>query len=407
MSSSGWCDLPSDIWDLVLCNLVSTDRVYSVACAAEALAALGQVCKHTRRLAAERWEALAAGCPSVPPCPLTSLPFVFGLDSSATGERGIFSVSRHGRRLEWPAVAVELHRGRDSQVNFGPLALQTCLAIFGVKRAADWGDLEACAAELRARLPTPGQVGSCRAPLKLLLEVRRLRCETLAGPEAKRCFHLSNADLSCLALVKEPSLFSRSGRARQYRLLDAQRAARDKYGSEAAMLRQARRNREAAQRFHKTSSGGQQERQRQLLLELEARGLNILDGFLAAQRYIQGLPGGPNGLAGTPQSLEEAAESIARRRFIVAHCSPERALALAGCQWAAQETEQLAVKDRKFFLWEEQLKREGLLEWLESQGSLAEALECSNLPASMHREIKEWFLACKVTSTTIARQSKC
>ncbi len=62
--------------------------------------------------------------------------------------------------------------------------------------------MEACAAELRARLPTPGQVGSCRAPLKLLLEVRRLRCETLAGPEAKRCFHLSNADLSCLALVK-------------------------------------------------------------------------------------------------------------------------------------------------------------------------------------------------------------
>ncbi len=65
------------------------------------------------------------------------------------------------------------------------------------------------------------------------------------------------------------------------------------------------------------------------------------------------------------------------------------------------------MKDRKFFLWEEQLKREGLLEWLESQGSLAEALECSNLPASMHREVKEWFLACKVTSATIARQSKC
>ncbi len=56
---------------------------------------------------------------------------------------------------------------------------------------------------------------------------------------------------------QEPSLFSRSGRARQYRLLDAQRAARDKYGSEAAMLRQARRNREAAQRFHKTGRSGQ------------------------------------------------------------------------------------------------------------------------------------------------------
>lgn len=95
--------------------------------------------------------------------------------------------------------------------------------------------------------------------------------------------------------------------------------------------------------------GAQQERQRQLLLELEARNLNILDGFLAAQRYIQGLPGGPNGLAGTPQSLEEAADSIARRRFIVAHCSPERALALAGCQWAAQETEQLVGPIMLFF----------------------------------------------------------
>lgn len=120
MSTSDWRDLPSDIWDLIVINLISLDELCSVACAAEALAALGKVseqpqvmhtfqntridcmkhlekslfgpraqsvtvlllkvCKHTRRLAAERWESLAAGCPSVPPCPLTSLPFVFGLD---------------------------------------------------------------------------------------------------------------------------------------------------------------------------------------------------------------------------------------------------------------------------------------------------------------------------------------
>lgn len=48
-------------------------------------------------------------------------------------------MSRHGRPLEWRAVAAELHRGRDSQVNFGPTALQTCLVSLGVKRAATWG----------------------------------------------------------------------------------------------------------------------------------------------------------------------------------------------------------------------------------------------------------------------------
>ena len=64
------------------------------------------------------------------------------------------------------------------------------------------GDAEACAAELRVRLPMPGQMGSCRAPFRLLLEVRRLRCETMAGPEAKRRFHLSDMDLKRLTLVK-------------------------------------------------------------------------------------------------------------------------------------------------------------------------------------------------------------
>lgn len=87
----------------------------------------------------------------------------------------------------------------------------------------------------------------------------------------------------------------------------------------------------------------QQERQRQLQAELESRGLKVSDGFLAAQRHIQGLAGGSGGMAGPPHTLEEAVAAIERRRFIAAHCSPERALALAGCQWAAQEMEQKVV----------------------------------------------------------------
>ena len=52
-----------------------------------------------------------------------------------------------------------------------------------------------------------------------------------------------------------------------------------------------------------------------------------------------------------------------------------------------------AVKDWKFLAWDEQLKKEGLLEWLRAQESLPKALACSELPASMHREVKDWFAA--------------
>lgn len=53
--------------------------------------------------------------------------------------RGIFSISKHGRPVEWVAVAAELQRGRDSQVNFGPNALQTCLTCLGVRGIPDAG----------------------------------------------------------------------------------------------------------------------------------------------------------------------------------------------------------------------------------------------------------------------------
>ncbi|CAL8469555.1 g9096 [Coccomyxa elongata] len=376
MTLTGWCDLPSDIWELIFHNLISTDQLYSLSCAAEALAALGQVCKHTRGLAAQGWEDLAAGSPSVPQCPLTSLPFVFGLDSSASGERGIFSVSRHGRQLEWGTVAAELHRGRDSQVNFGPTALQTCLCALGIKRASSWGNAEECAAELRARLPAPQLMGSCRVPYRLVLEVRRLRCEMVPAPEAKRRFHLTDSDLKRLTYVKDPLPLNRSCRRPQYWLLDVQRAARAKFGSEAAMLRQARRNRELASRPHRANSSGQQGRQRQLQAVLASRRLKVEDGYLAAQRYIQGPVAVSEAVAQGLQGLDEVVAAIERRRFITAHCSAERALALAACQWAAQEMEGQALKDKKLLAWEEQLKREGLLDWLQGAVQLQPLYFC-------------------------------
>lgn len=56
------------------------------------------------------------------------------------------------------------------------------------------------------------------------------------------------------------------------------------------------------------------------------------DGLLAAQKYILSCPWGA-------QNLEGAVAAIERRRFIVEHSSAERALALAACQWAAQQME--------------------------------------------------------------------
>ena len=69
------------------------------------------------------------------------------------------------------------------------------------------GNVEECAAELRARLPAPQLMGSCRAPYRLVLEVRRLRCETVAAPEAKRRFHLTDADLKRLSFVKVSAIY--------------------------------------------------------------------------------------------------------------------------------------------------------------------------------------------------------
>ena len=73
----------------------------------------------------------------------------------------------------------------------------------------------------------------------------------------------------------------------------------------------------------------QQERQRHLQAVLEGRRLKVDDGYLAAQRYIQGPAAGSEAVAGGLQGLDEAVAAIERRRFIAAHCSAERALALA------------------------------------------------------------------------------
>ncbi len=60
-----------------------------------------------------------------------------------------------------------------------------------------------------------------------------------------------------LVEAQDPLPLSRSCRRPQYWLLDVQRAARAKFGSEAAMLRQARRNKELASRPHRANSSGQ------------------------------------------------------------------------------------------------------------------------------------------------------
>lgn len=43
MSDPDWSDLPWDIWQQILHNLVSTGQLYSLACAAASLASMGQV----------------------------------------------------------------------------------------------------------------------------------------------------------------------------------------------------------------------------------------------------------------------------------------------------------------------------------------------------------------------------
>ncbi len=52
-----------------------------------------------------------------------------------------------------------------------------------------------------------------------------------------------------------------------------------------------------------------------------------------------------------------------------------------------------ALKDKKLLAWEEQLKKEGLLDWLQGQCSISHALDFLELPACMHEEVKEYFAA--------------
>jgi len=268
--------------------------------------------------------------------------------------------------VDWLAVAAELQRGRDSQVNFGPNALQACLTSLGVRDIPDAGqripsmpswqctnnlgtcckmarvtspayNLEKhllsmkyvktaaltplgqcgrpalthmfaaaregeCAAELRARLRTPRHLGSSHeVPFHLVLEVRRLRCATVTVTECRRHYRLSETDMKCLPVVKVsiarlPAMFlefqcgqvcwqvdqmlrccdawykwhaqhsftmphglqvsalerRKSSRRKQYRLLDVQKAAIAKFGSQAAMLRRPRHTKDLSP-FHKTS----------------------------------------------------------------------------------------------------------------------------------------------------------
>jgi hypothetical protein len=88
---------------------------------------------------APAWAWLAEASPALPDCPLTCLPFVYGLSSSSSAERGIYCVSRHGRPLDWAAVGSELHRAH-SQVTFGPGAVEACLTALGVKQFIAWGE---------------------------------------------------------------------------------------------------------------------------------------------------------------------------------------------------------------------------------------------------------------------------
>lgn len=80
--------------------------------------------------------------------------------------------------------------------------------LFAAAREEDY------AAELRARLPTPGQLGSSRkVPFHLVLEVRRLRCTTVTVHECRRHYRLSEFDMKCLPIVKVsiatlPALFT-------------------------------------------------------------------------------------------------------------------------------------------------------------------------------------------------------
>ena len=62
-----------------------------------------------------------------------------------------------------------------------------------------------CARVLRERLPSPQQLQGCNVPYKLILEVRRLRRETITGADAKRAYHLNNADLVHLVTVQVSS----------------------------------------------------------------------------------------------------------------------------------------------------------------------------------------------------------
>lgn len=54
-----WSDLPLDIWEIILQDLVTTDQLHSVAYAAESLATLGQVCllsrAHSQAVAQGKW----------------------------------------------------------------------------------------------------------------------------------------------------------------------------------------------------------------------------------------------------------------------------------------------------------------------------------------------------------------
>ena len=102
----GWADLPEELWQSVLSHLLSVDCLHSVACSAQHISRLSQVnrstgrapshalangllllihacsqvCKASRRLTEPAWASLCSACPAVPQCPLTCLPFVYGLD---------------------------------------------------------------------------------------------------------------------------------------------------------------------------------------------------------------------------------------------------------------------------------------------------------------------------------------
>ncbi|CAL5229746.1 g13128 [Coccomyxa viridis] len=415
-----FADLPAEVLDLVVAHLDQVGghpQLYTVACAAQTLAALSQVCRGTRALAQSRLLSLGS-TPGheIAPCPVTCFPYVWGMqESSCDRGRGVFTLSKHGRPLDWAVVAQEVWRWPDSQVNVDADVWQACLHSLGLGPSKGGrgpeGPERALPEHMRtlqALLPRPEHLKHAPVPLGFIVEVRRLLCRAIPAREALRTYHLSAGDLDRLPIYKAPVLpqdrpRKPSGKKHMYRLIDVVRAARAKHGT-AERMHACLHVKAASAKLHaltRLAAGSRAEARKEaegrLEMMLRKERLSSSLSPLLRESFLQNVcsraqSSGQAGEAGSlehliPAQLQLCKEQLQRRTFLMKQCSAETRLALAACDWAAEKSQGKDIG--RLLAMAASLEQAAVKEWLGSLSDPSDALGIDKLPESVLAEVQQ------------------